>query len=640
MHIHVHVTPIVRRHAATLLALIATCLPILNILHIITTTGVDVLSSDYVFHVQAMTRILSPGYAWTNLLSDAFYNGHLMFFPLLLRIVLARFFYWNTYLELFIGVGASVLMLCALHNAMTARMKARHPLRVWLWPLLSALIFSIAQINQYTFGDAAVPMGFTALGLSLTLWSLVRYGTRWRGVALAMLSAWFASGSWGQGIIAWPLLLAAMLSVNVYARWATKTAPVQRHAHANVYSLKQFVIVGVAAAIALAPYALLRTTAPGSHHALPLALLNLKFIVNGIGFAFINGLDYTFDPTLRVLLSMLGVEALAVCLVLLLRARQQVLWRRAAPALFVIAAGVGSLWLVSIFRPGLSIWYTGIGALFWIGLAGLAYTLYTSEHTLMNVRAYSSTYTRRMNTRWLRVVGAIVLSGIAVIYLLANRSYEDKTYFLYTRAPVTVSCLRALDAAPAACMPFVILDSSGSPEPAHRFAAQLQALNVSVFAPHQQWTLQGDFSLDNVKAAPIAEVKWLQADTAQPRPATDFRHLNLLLPPGSTVEWTLHVPPNVQQATLRTAVSLSPAQVISDTAELTLRTPDGAPARLWSAPPHSSTGWQPAELSLLPYAGQTITLQFRAGAGNAVLWRYPQVDVDLAPPAVLQARTP
>ncbi|MCL4506042.1 MAG: hypothetical protein M1434_01595 [Chloroflexi bacterium] len=101
-----------RRAAATLMALVAASLPIVNILNIICSTGADNLSGDLIYHVQALSRILSLGYAWQNILRDSFYNGRLMFFPTLLRIA-----YWNAYVELIFGLCAKALALCLAYTA-------------------------------------------------------------------------------------------------------------------------------------------------------------------------------------------------------------------------------------------------------------------------------------------------------------------------------------------------------------------------------------------------------------------------------------------------------------------------------------------------------------------------------------------
>lgn len=40
-----------------------------------------------------------------------------------------------------------------------------------------------------------------------------------------------------------------------------------------------------------------------------------------------------------------------------------------------------------------------------------------------------------------------------------------------------------------------------------------------------------------------ASIRWSPDLTARAVPATDYRHLNLLLRPGSTLRWTVTLPP-------------------------------------------------------------------------------------------------
>ena len=84
-----------RQTIGAIIAIALACAPMINILSIITTTGADALSGDYVVHVESMARILSAGYSWVNIFRDSYYHGHLMLFPTVFRIVLAKTVYWK-----------------------------------------------------------------------------------------------------------------------------------------------------------------------------------------------------------------------------------------------------------------------------------------------------------------------------------------------------------------------------------------------------------------------------------------------------------------------------------------------------------------------------------------------------------------
>jgi hypothetical protein len=298
-----------------------------------------------------------------------------------------------------------------------------------MWPALSVLLFSTAHINQFTFSDAAIPMGFSALGLCLVLGSLVRFRRQWKGVLLGSAAAWFACWSWAQGTLAWPLLIGSMLAVNFWA-WRTQShcKPGPADAHPLRYTVGQFTIVVIAACLSLAPYAAFMLLSSPGRLERPLSLLNYVFIVNAIGFPFVNDIaSGTLLARVRAVLGMSGIEAFVFVtgMVYLLARKRPALWRSAAPGLYLAAAGLLSVWQLSVFRSGLWIWYTGIGISFWLGMVGLAYTLLPNT-TIPGVR-------RRTILLAQRVSVAIIIGAVAAS-LLFNLRYDRKVYFLESRA--------------------------------------------------------------------------------------------------------------------------------------------------------------------------------------------------------------
>lgn len=609
------------RAGVALAAYVLAALPIIRILTIICTTGADVLSSDLIYHVAALSRILSPGYPLQNILRDSFYNGHLMFFPMLLRIALAKLVYWNAYIELLFGLGSSILTLCLACSAIGARSRSKWI--VWLLPFLSVMIFSTNQINQFTFGDAAVPMGFCALGIVFSLWSLVHYGRTWKAVWLAIGGAWFATWSWGQGIVAWPLLLGAMMLTNLY----NGTLFPRRQSHRPGFGIAQVVAALAAAVLSLAPVLALLLTAPASDAQRVVNPFNLEFILNGIGAPFVNGVNAYINQ--QVAIGYAGLVCGCACIALVWINKRTKWMHAIAPGCYLMTAAILSLWLLGIFRHGVSIWYTGIGLLFWLGLTGAAFVILSNKRTSGEGAVLLA----------LRLLCGLGAGGALVASIVSGMTINDKVYFLYARAPASAACVRSAEAAPVYCEQRVILEGTEGSAPEYVLASQLKALGLSVFAPNQRWTLQGDYVLDTVSISEppgVAPLQWLDDQTLQPLPWYDYRHLDLRLAVSNTVSWTMYLPRTAQRAVFQSAVMATDA-----TAQINLQ-PDGAAIPLQLRQLSSTqSGWQSVEIDLLPHKGQTMTLMFTAAPGSAspVLFRYPMIDVLLDPDPAMVAES-
>ncbi|HEY3289466.1 MAG TPA: hypothetical protein VGK87_05000 [Anaerolineae bacterium] len=591
-------------------AVVLATLPIIHILSIVCTTGADVLSSDLIYHVAALSRIFSPSYPLQNILRDSYYNGHLMFFPMLLRIVLAKLAYWNAYIELLFGLGASILTLCLICSAIGAR--SRSIWMLWLLPILSVMIFSTNQINQFTFGDAAVPMGFCSLGIVFAMWSLVRYRCTWTAVGLAIGGAWFATWSWGQGIVVWPLLLGAIVASNLYGGSLFGHASSRR----QNFTFAQMATVVVAGVVSVAPVLALLLTTPASVAQRIVNPFNLDFILSGIGAAFVNGANG--DISTQIACGTAGLMGAGACIALVWISRCSKWLHAIAPGCYLMAASIVSLWVLGLFRHGISIWYTGIGMLFWLGLTGAAFVILSIKRTSAEGAVLLA----------LRLLCGLGAGGALVASIVTGMTMNDKVYFLYARSPASAACVRSAEAAPAYCEQRVILEGTEGSAPEYVLASQLKALGLSVFAPNQHWALQGDYGLDAVSVSDppgVAPLQWLDDQTLQPLPWYDYRHLDLRLPVSNTVSWTMYLPRTAQRATFQSAIMATDA-----TAQINLQTDVTAMTPLFSQRLSSTqSGWHPVDIDLLPYKGQTVTLVFASAPGSAssVLYRYPMIDV-------------
>src|SRR4030095_1984298 len=186
------------------------------------------------------------------------------------------------------------------------------------------------------------------------------------------------------------------------------------------------------------------------------------------------------------------------------------------------------IWQLSLFRNVITPWYTGVAALFWIGLVGMIYTLFTitpiaTAHTAPPVAALS------------HGVAVMTVIVIAASYIRTNRTYDDKVYHLYSRSPASAACLYQQRNAPTFCEYRLFQWEVQSAGPVYALADRLKRQSLSVFAPNQRWTLQGDFGFDTVQiqeapgaAYPVAaHIAWVEDGTGVFRPWYDYRHLNL-----------------------------------------------------------------------------------------------------------------
>src|SRR5215831_2624406 len=192
---------------------IALCavLPMVRIVRILAMNGSDVPSSDDIRIVhQFLGPALSGKYNWLDLPRATFLNdSHVSILPALVYFLTARLDHLNTYHILYMGIAITAGGLILVHQALT---KASAKDIYWwlLWPVLSCLVFSVSQISEFEHPFESLKNGFTILGLGLGMWALVRLPPRWAATLLMVLAAVIVSLSCANGMLLWPLFLAAM----------------------------------------------------------------------------------------------------------------------------------------------------------------------------------------------------------------------------------------------------------------------------------------------------------------------------------------------------------------------------------------------------------------------------------------------
>jgi hypothetical protein len=231
----------------------------------------------------------------------------------------------------------------------------------------------------------------------------------------------------------------------------------------------------------------------------------------------------------------------------------------------------------------------------------------------------------------LRVFGTV---AIALLTLRVQSTWEDKSFYLPSRAPVSAACLREWRTAPAACHSRVFqwgdegrwgeLALLGDPLERHR---------LSVFGPRSTYLLQGDVPLGRVRLDPAGAPSFVSRDGRTPGKVEDFRRLDLVLPPGAAATWRVDVPPGARTARFRTVVRTDPDESFN-----------ARGAAVWAAagpegPAIASRVFLPRGekrelvLDLSRFAGRTVNLLLGAEEtqtrGGPLLWEAPRIDLEL-----------
>jgi hypothetical protein len=597
--------------------------PIARIISIVATTGANNLSNDYWRFTAIIDLVLDGKYDWRNYLRDTFWNGHSLALPVLVYLGVAKLAHWNVYVEMYIGIALFALRLALLHSAFT------HPqqrLGWLLWLPLSALVFAVSQISVFTFGFLSIHMGLNQLGIALGVWGLTRFSGQWRAIGLMILGGAIATLSWSGGIMAWPVFLLGLLLLRF-----------RRRSYYGVW-------LGASLLVSL-PYPVfmvLRPSAAATKSATIVSLGNLPFIFNAIGRPFANGIGTNVGPMpLAEFSGMLGVLLSLIGILILWARYTTLLQAQSAPALMLISYGLLTIWQVSSFRSSVAPWYTTPAMTFWLGLLGLAYTLWVNRRDghSADIWGYKAIYPMG------RIWSVAVLGAIGLLYIPSNVSYEDKIFHLASRSPASASCLRNYRTAPTYCEGYLFQWGVGTPDIVSMLGQRLERHHLSVFSPRQQWALQGDFVLDTVRIGEtpgIPDISWSSDLETVPAPWSSYKHLNLFLHTPNTIEWTVSLPPNATRADFHSAIAVSASAPRDSSADGILfevyLQPEGKNRQL-ALSEHSKPNqcvWQSFSIPLSVYAGKTITLELTSDGGENLtgdwaMYRYPHIDLILDP---------
>jgi hypothetical protein len=447
--------------------------------------------------------------------------------------------------------------------------------------LLSLLLFSTSRVTVFTFGEPALQYGLSQLGVAIGAFALARGPERPIPLALALaFGGVLASWSWGGGIMTWPVFAVALFLLRVRSpgAWA-------------------IFLSGAAAGLAQYVWLLfLRAPDPTAMRLAP--TLKIRAILDLLGRPFISGIGHDYGPSLAS--QILGLAGVATLGILLFRGRGVA---NRTPALVLVGWSLLVATQVAMFRSEAAPWYASPMAFFWAGLAVLL------ALTPVPFRG----------------------GGIAVIALLAlivQRTWEDKSFYLPSRSPASAACLREWRTAPAECGGRLFQWSGGGP-PAW-LGEPLEHHHLSVFGRRRTYLLQGDVAMGRVAVETPTLPAFLSRDDRAPGDPNDFHRLDLVLAPGAAVTWRIDLPPNVKIARFLTRVQAGPGdemlargarvQIVGTAGEARAFVPAGDREAL--------------SLDLRPWAGRTVTLRVlseEASGGVPLLFDAPRVELEQAP---------
>ena len=594
------------------ISILLALLPILRLIFFLATTGDNNLSNDEIHIVRIVEQVLGGFYNWKNFFGDTFIEGHSKALFVLLQILLAYLSDWSEYVSIFFGVGLAFLKLLLFYDAFTHSNK--NQFRWLLLPILAFLIFSPSQLSIYEFAFTTLSQGLGQLGLALGIWGLIRFPNRWLAILLMIFGGFLASWSWGGGPLVWPIFLLGLLLL----KFRRKT-----------YFLAWF----AASVIASLPYIYFLFINPNPDQVQAVVpSFDFGFIIKAIGWPFNNDLSLEVGK----IKGLIGIGLCIFGIVVLWKSSRKNIFTHSIPGLLLVIFSLLNMSQIGLVRDVFAPWYTSAFMLFWIGMAGLAYAFIPNKT--------SDQFSFKWNVILPEILWSFAFLIIAIsFYLTSNLSWSGKSTFLNSRSPVSASCLRNYKTAPTYCQQTLFNWEPGQYQFISVLARRLERLKMSVFAPHQKWTLQGDYILDNVRVhqeVGVPIVFWSADRTSTPVSFYDYRHLNLFLHTPNWITWNVSLPKNLKEAIFHSAITISssaPYEKGSDGVlfQVSLESKNKPKINAFTRfLPPSQRQWVPFVIPLNGYAGETITIRLgsemvKNSTHDWAMYRYPYLDLVL-----------
>jgi hypothetical protein len=604
--------------------IVLTLLPIINIANIIATSGENNLSNDVVLWVDMVDKVLHQNLTLSTFLKNSFFGQH--FIPIYMAIEMANAFLfdWNINITLFFAFFLNLIKLALLYDLFTFRY-LKNPFRWLLLPFLSAMVFSNMEVTTFTGENTAPLIGLSVVGAVVSIWGIVRYQARIKGVIFSILGGLIASWTFALGLIVWPITLLGMIllgfrKVKLYITWFVGTLVcILPYLYFFFYKPSQF-------------------TQPV--HLNLQTLFNLDFIVNMLGRPLVN--LWTFDLTRQYLVTgAIGIVLAIACCIFFIVGLRRKKYSLFVPAILVIALGFGGVWMTSIGRTTLASWYITAAWPFWLGIVGFGFILLIHPDDDRPVFQSDFDYLIKLG-------GVFIFLIFVLLYARSNIGNEIYGFNLYSRTPASASCLRDYQFAPTYCEPYIFQWPMQTPELIFQLGRPLGKNQLSSNGRQQQWSLQGDYIFNRVEVKQEANtdsIGWyegLNSDRISWSGTKRWHHLDVMLQSPNSIQWTVDFPSFMESAIFRTALGIHINESTNNpgadglTFQITISGNEIESKTILSQyVPANDHSWTPMSYDLSAYRGKKVTIQFSSlpgenNIGDFAMFQYPVIDVTMA----------
>jgi hypothetical protein len=578
---------------------LAALIPIVRACSFLYTSGIDIPSNDDVIFFRLIERMSASDYNWLNYFRDTLINGHsfalgLAFFWLNCKLTAA-----SQTAMLSLSLILLLLRVLLMNDYMFGKYSANTRLAMFL--PLSLILFAPSQTTVLAHPTFAVTWQLSLLMSLLSIWALARFPRRVSANIASTLAAVIGCWTTALSLTALPLLF-----VQVYLIRKRR--------------LCDYTWAIAASVLSLAPYLASFTVRQEHTRSIAEQILGFNFgiFLNILGRPFANGtgsyyghIEQSFNAGLFGL----------VCITFLLFAAFKLTDKKRfadalAPSLLCAIMGLATVGLIATARPFIAPTNCSVSSLYWCGLIGIALYCFS----------FATQYQRAV-----RAGALIVFTSVLLLNLSSSKSFEDKQFYLTNRAPYVASMLRNFAHAPtyATRMIFKLVNL----EP-YTLAVPLEKNSWSIFAPHREYLLQGDFAMNSVELQRVngGRVFWVKgSDPSRQKSWKNYLHLNLALQGDSKVFWHVTIPKNSAVARLHCKVlkgNATPAASLPAQNQLLIKHGGGSDGEFEK---QSNVN----EVDLKRYSGQTVTICFRNNGNKTTIFEYPRIEV-VAPPDQIQ----
>ena len=143
------------------------------------------------------------------------HNEHRIIFPEILMLLLAHLSNWNIFLELCANMVLATFIFLFLLSILRSSSEIKS---FWLKMLISLLIFSMVQYENWTWGWQ-IQFFLSVLGTVIALWAANKWQGKAVGLLVVILAAVLSSYSFSAGLLTWPVVLVVFL---LQKKWKRK----------------------------------------------------------------------------------------------------------------------------------------------------------------------------------------------------------------------------------------------------------------------------------------------------------------------------------------------------------------------------------------------------------------------------------